>query len=409
MNVVLIILDTLSALHLPELGYFRNTVPHLRPFLEREGFTFFKNAYSTSCWTAPAHASLFTGLYPSEHGVNEVDLKLGEDFYTLAEILSSGGFKTIGISCNGLIIRELGFARGFSHFVQMDRWEIFLRPESFKKFKQLASHWGNFKAIPYWVWKEKSLKEPFEFLLSASYRFLKHKLGIGSTVVRNSRPYTEKAFQLAKNAYRQEERFFLFLNIMETHHRYSPPKPFRGRWSRGRMSRWERTPPRRHYTKGRFPQEVIAHLRDLYDEEILFTEKALYEFLSFAKEDKRKFDSTLWIITSDHGEAFGEGGHMEHMVSLEDANIRIPLWVKLPGHGVFEVRDDLVQINDIFPLVLEAVESPFPYPLSSIPPWSGERKEALAEIPRLDYLASLIKNPQDFRLEAKRIIKKGQP
>ncbi len=408
MNVVLIVLDTLSALHLPQWGYSRNTLPQLSPLLEKEGFVLFKNAYSTSCWTAPAHASIFTGLYPSEHGVNEVDIRLGEDFYTLAEVLSLGGFKTIGISCNGLIIKELGFSRGFSHYVQMSRWEIFLRARSFKKFKEMALENGRLKAIPMWIWKEKSLKEPLQFLLSVFFRTLKHKLGIGPSVVRYSKPYTEKAFELAKKVYSQEEKFFLFLNIMEVHHRYTPPRPFRGTWSRGTMGKWEKRPPRKHYTRERFPREVVDHLRDLYDEEILFTQKVLADFLAFAKEDREKFDSTLWIITSDHGEAFGEGGHMEHMVSLEDPNIRVPLWVKLPGRGGFEEREDLVQVNDLFPLILDVVESPFPHPLSSVSPWKGERREAVAEIPRLDYLVSLIKNPEDFHLVPRRIIKKGQ-
>lgn len=405
-NVVLFVLDTLSAIHLPELGYPRDTVPELREFLQKEGFVFFGNTFSTSCWTSPAHASIFTGLYPSQHGVNEVELKLGEEHYVMAEVLKEAGFDTIGISSNGLIIKELGFSRGFNHFIQLDRWEIFLRPESFKKFKKLQMEVGKWKFIPLWTWREKSLKEPFVFLTGAVTRFLKHKLGIGSTVVRNSKPFTEKAFSLAKKIYREREGFFLFVNIMETHHRYRPPSPYRGTWSNGKMGKWEKIPPRRHYTKGRFPQRVIEHLRDLYDEEILFTQHLLAEFLREAKRDEGKFSRTLWIITSDHGEAFGEGGHLEHMVSLEDSNLRVPLWVKLPGMSRVEMREDLVQLNDLYSLVLEATGSPFPVPKTSLNPFSGKREIALAEIPRLDYIVSLIKEPEDFSLAPRRIIRK---
>ncbi len=406
MNIVLFVLDTLSAIHLPELGYPRDTVPELRGFLEKEGFVFFRNAFSPSCWTSPAHASIFTGLYPSQHGVNEVELKLGKEHYVMAEVLKEAGFDTIGISSNGLIIKELGFSRGFNHFVQLDRWEIFTRPESFKKFKRITLEKGKWKILPYWIWKERSLREPLHFLISATHRFIKHKIGISSTVIRNSKPFTEKAFSLARKIYQETEGFFLFVNIMETHHRYRPPSPYRGTWSRGKMGKWERIPPRRHYTKGRFPQRVIEHLKDLYDEEILFTQHLLTEFLREAKRDEKKFSRTLWIITSDHGEAFGEGGHLEHMVSLEDANLRVPLWIKLPGRTRAEVREDLVQLNDLYSLVLEATESPFPVPKTSVNPFSGERDFALAEIPRLDYITSLIKKPEDFSLMGKRIIRR---
>ncbi len=406
MNIVLFVLDTFSATHLPELGYLRETIPDLRKFLQKEGFAFFHNAFSTSCWTSPAHASLFTGLYPSQHGVNEVDLRLGDEFYLLAEVLKEGGYKTVGISSNGLIIRELGFSRGFSQFIQLDRWEVFLRPESFKKFKKLQGEKGKWKFIPYWIWRERSLREPVLFLLGVAHRFAKHRLGIGSTVVRNSVPFTRRAFSLARRVFREMDGFFLFVNIMETHHRYTPPKPYRGTWSKGKMGKWERIPPRRHYTKARFPQEVINHLRDLYDEEILFTQALVKEFLEYAKEERKKFSNTLWIITSDHGEAFGEGGHLEHVVSMEDANLRIPLWIKLPGKSNPEVIDNLVQINDLYSLILEVSESPFPVPQTSINPFSGRRTEALAEIPRLDYLVSLIKEPGEFSFRKRRIIRK---
>ncbi len=406
MNVILIVLDTFSALHLPEMGYSRDTIPELRRFLQEEGFVFFRNAFSTSCWTSPAHASIFTGLYPSQHGVNEVELKLGKQYYVMAEVLKEAGFDTIGISSNGLIIKELGFSRGFNHFIQLDRWEIFARPESFQKFKRIILQKGRWKIFPYWIWKEKSIREPLLFLISATYRFIKYKMGIGSTVVRNSKPFTEKAFSLARKVYRESERFFLFVNIMEIHHRYRPPRPYRGTWSRAKMGKWEKIPPRKHYTKGRFPQRVIEHLRDLYDEEILFTQHLLAEFLREAKRDGKKFSRTLWIITSDHGEAFGEGGHLEHMVSLEDANLRVPLWIKLPGRARAEEKEDLVQLNDLYALVLEATESPFPVPKTSVNPFSGKRDFALAEIPRLDYMSSLIKRPEDFSLAPKRIIQK---
>ena len=101
-NVVVIVIDTLRADHLPFYGYSKNTTPFLLG-LSQKG-TVFEKTYSTSSWTAPATASIFTSMYPFQHRVvsnmlatlsfNEgltknykIKLnKIPEDIITLAEI-----------------------------------------------------------------------------------------------------------------------------------------------------------------------------------------------------------------------------------------------------------------------------------------------------------------------------------
>lgn len=128
-NIVVILIDTLRADHLPMYGYAKNTSPFLSSLAEKG--TVFERAFSASSWTAPATASIFTGMYPSQHGVitgfaaTKVIQKQGGAIQlnhlpgaaaTMAEYMKAAGFTTIGVADNLNIGHEIGFDRGFKHF-----------------------------------------------------------------------------------------------------------------------------------------------------------------------------------------------------------------------------------------------------------------------------------------------------
>jgi arylsulfatase A-like enzyme len=129
LDVVLVLVDTLRADHLPFYGYARETAPFMAS-LAAKGVVF-ENAFSVSSWTAPAAASLFTGLYPPQHGVvtgliatrrlqkkdPTVQInRLPEGLATLGEVMKQAGYRTFGVSNNANIRGELGFAQGFDRF-----------------------------------------------------------------------------------------------------------------------------------------------------------------------------------------------------------------------------------------------------------------------------------------------------
>jgi arylsulfatase A-like enzyme len=123
-NVVLIVLDTLRADHLPFYGYNKNTAPFLSQLSSKS--IVFENAFSASSYTSPSTASIFTSLYPFQHGVfmgffasrqrkiklNQIPLKIK----TITEILEENGYKTFGIADNINICQEEGFTQGFYKF-----------------------------------------------------------------------------------------------------------------------------------------------------------------------------------------------------------------------------------------------------------------------------------------------------
>jgi arylsulfatase A-like enzyme len=132
-NVVLIVIDTLRADHLPfygyKGGYKKNTAPFLNSLSKKS--VIFKHAFAASSWTAPATASIFTSLYPFQHGVqmgllaikfaqkinpNITINRIPEKIKTITEILKSNGYKTFGISDNLNIGKLEGFTQGFDKF-----------------------------------------------------------------------------------------------------------------------------------------------------------------------------------------------------------------------------------------------------------------------------------------------------
>jgi arylsulfatase A-like enzyme len=102
--VVLVTLDTTRADHLGCYGYAGDTSPNLDRFAERA--VLYERAYSTSSWTTPSHASIFTGLLPMQHGA-DVSLEtrrlrpLGESLTTLAELLAEAGFRNSTVYWEG--------------------------------------------------------------------------------------------------------------------------------------------------------------------------------------------------------------------------------------------------------------------------------------------------------------------
>jgi arylsulfatase A-like enzyme len=128
-NVVLIVIDTLRSDHLPFYGYKKNTAPFLWELSKKS--VVFKNAFSASSWTSPATASIFTSLYPYQHGVLmgllairnaqkiDPDLKVNkipDEIKTITEVLKEIGYQTYGVSDNLNIGKMQGFTQGFDKF-----------------------------------------------------------------------------------------------------------------------------------------------------------------------------------------------------------------------------------------------------------------------------------------------------
>ncbi|MFN3740904.1 MAG: sulfatase, partial [Thermodesulfovibrionales bacterium] len=372
-NIVLIVCDTLGAKHMSLYGYHRKTTPMLERLVEEEGFIVYKNCFATAPWTIPSHASLFTGLYPINHGTFGADVEdyfLDKNLFTLPEVLKSSGYKTIGISNNYLIGHYFGFSKGFDEFIEMDRPFLFkdelIVPER-KKFDKL-------KFVVEKLLSKGYTKKAAAKLINALYR---RAFG---TVNINSYPYTVKTLKLfskrVKTLQNSVSPFFLFVNLMETHDLYKPPLDFQGRFVKCEKAFINKQPTWMNYYTTGFSEATIDKLTGLYDEEVLTLDYILGCMYAELKKSAI-LDNTLFIITSDHGEALGEKKHFGHMFSMYNETLHIPLIVRFPEGWVNDKGEncDLVQLHDIYATILENIDCCMPAPSDSVSLLSSTKRE----------------------------------
>jgi len=302
-NIALIVLDTVRADRIT-CGGGRVATPHIDALCRRG--VFFTRASSTSSWTLPAHASLFTGLYPFQHGATQEHTRLDGGVSTLAEVLGAHGYRTLGVSANPLVSVRSGLARGFDSF---------------------AETWRARRETPYPPAREHPNFRAVERLLA----------------------------QLAPG-----ERFFLFVNYVEAHGPNDPPEPYRSRTLSPRatpelVERASRLGAAAYYLD---PSSIspaeFAVAGELYDGEIAYLDDLVGGLLDALEQSGRLAD-TLVIVTSDHGENLGDHGHFRHVFSLYGSTVRVPLLLLLPGgERAGEVRTESVGLVDVFATVLAA-------------------------------------------------------
>jgi hypothetical protein len=110
-DVLIVVLDTVRAQNVSAYGYQRRTTPYLER-LAAEG-ALFLDATAPSTWSLPAHASLFTGRFPTAHRADLEHRILDDASPTLAEVLAASGYETRCFTANPHISDGFGLTRGF--------------------------------------------------------------------------------------------------------------------------------------------------------------------------------------------------------------------------------------------------------------------------------------------------------
>ncbi len=357
--VILILIDTLRADHLGLYGYPRQTSPHLDSLADVA--TVFERCISPSPWTAPAHASLFTGLFPSSHGVRLMPEKRGggmalrAELQTLAESFQGAGFRTAAAVSNDWLRAGSGFDQGFEAYYHAPRHRFLLAP----------LFWGLLHGLDGFPPLQPLVDRA---LARAAHYFVDHLTF--SELAQASLDWIEQT---------DEEPFFLFLNAMEPHDEYLPPPPFRDRWP-GRLP--QRVPFHELSQaamggKLEIAPRLLDHLLSQYDGEIAYVDAQVGTFLKQLRI-LGLFERSWIVVTSDHGEHFGEHGLLWHRNSVHDALLHVPLIIKRPGQSRGDRIAAPVQLVDIMPMLLAEAGIPIPDGLAGTYP--GDRRATFAEL-----------------------------
>jgi uncharacterized sulfatase len=367
-SIVFVVLDTHRWDRLGCYGYPRGTSPNLDAFAGQA--TLFETGVAPAQWTIPSHASLFSGEPPSVHGALQSDDTLHRRFTTLAEHLRAAGYRTVGFCNNPLVgILDNGLRRGFDAFynyggafpagpvarssgVLRRLWHVAgrsLRKVAGPIQNAFANSGPLFQGaldpfwVPIWTWIA-NFKGNTRRSVRDVARFVEHRLGDG-----RDRPH------------------FLFVNLMETHLPYTPPRPYLERFApsyveggaaRAFMRDFNRraadwfTPPLEPFSE----LEARA-LSEMYDAEVAYQDHLLGQLFEVLDRPEQR-DNTLVVMVGDHGEMLGEHDLMGHAFGVYEELIHVPLIVRFPGQSRGRRVVDPTSITRLFHTTLEAAGIP---------------------------------------------------
>jgi arylsulfatase A-like enzyme len=406
-NLLLIVMDTLRADRVGSYGGEART-----PTIDglAESGTLFERAYSHIAITGPSHSSMFTGLYPFEHGVLNNARILPEDHRTLAETLEDQGWFTAGVISLGVLIRDYGTAQGFR--VYRDSFERDWMKNAAEVTDEALAQVASGLPQPYFLWAHYS--DPHE-------------------------PYTPPGidYPTAGVAFRGEEVAEvtaegrgndLVLDVPPGDHplTFTLRRPQPGEWFRVaavslRSDRvqleapddwivWDNASGSRTYT-ARLPASLhlvnpgdsvetvrlhftfrrrlsIPEVRQRYLQEVEYADRQIGRLLA-ALDDRGLLDNTVIVFTSDHGEGLGDHNHVGHIHQVYDTLIRVPLIMAARSGLPRGLRvPDAVSLVDLFPTVAEILGVDGPVPASGrslVPLLEGETmpaRDILAETHR---------------------------
>ncbi|HVS19128.1 MAG TPA: sulfatase [Planctomycetota bacterium] len=324
-NVLLFVIDTLRADHLSCYGHQRPTSPNIDRFAADA--LRFEEVWAPSPRTVASHASLFTSTTPAEHGVwNEPgpgeerdDFKaLTPNAICLAEVLESASYQTLGVADGGWLQIDRGLAQGFSV------WDTAYEGVD-NRVARALEHLA-----------ERDRRRPF-FLFLHTYQVHTPLLPSDEALAPFDNGYSgvlRDALAKAREASTERKGAALLRGVHEEF--FVPLEPAYG------------------------PEDVEFLLR-LYDAEIATVDRAFARLLE-GLEQLDDLANTIVVITSDHGQEFGEHGTFDH-AQVYDENLLVPLIVRLPdGHRADArgVRSEPVALIDVMPTLLAELGLPVP-------------------------------------------------
>jgi arylsulfatase A-like enzyme len=363
-DVLVVVMDCVRA-----SDFVGGTDPVRMPFTEslRPRSIVFPRAASVAPWTLPSHASLFTGLYPWEHGCHgRRHLYLSDQYPRLAGALSQAGYSTLSLSANPIIGPEYGLVAGFESAAWGEWWEQVHRHRGGPR-----GALGTIPGVPPSGSTAPRRRDRLGRTLKTMATRVPATLSLGEAVMRRLRPdpdfpvggmspWVERLLSRWLASQPRGRPTFCFINLIDAHEPYTLDPSECTRW-------------REWWASMRIPQDVLAllgspegvppadlaRLHTLYRRSLRTLDDRLRRIVTIYQEAGR-WPGTLLFLTSDHGQAFGEHGMVWHGVRTDEEMLRVPLWLRLPEDRLGGVTGQgWASPLDILPTTMEALHLPW--------------------------------------------------
>jgi len=355
-NVILITIDSLRKDHCSCYGYWRKTTPFLDSLAE-SGIKF-NYTFSNGPLTPRAFPSILCGATTFEGKVNDIQSNfLPKNLITIAQKLQKKGYYCAAFqSGNPFISRFYGYDRGFNEFLDYLPYSSNLTRKESNKDK-LKKYLKSF--IKRRKWLERRIR-----LLIMKKEYFKRLKQIKSDdlpFIRGIKINKDINFWLRN--YNKHKPLFLWIHYMDVHQPHFPQEDIRKKlgvkkYSIHKLAKyWAEINNRIINNK-----EQIRELIDLYDCEIRYEDECLKNLFNIFKNNNIHKYNSSFIITSDHGDEFGEHGGLGHELKLYNEMLKVPLIIY--GKDVKNysyVSNELIELKSIPDLILSFANSQFEY------------------------------------------------
>ena len=332
-SVVVVVLDTVRQDHLSTYGYGPATSPGLTEIARYA--TRYTNAFADSSWSLPSHASLLTGLRPDQHGAHRAivsleqspaesdqtrlviePLPLRDEFTTLAEIAQEEGYETVLVAANSaFLIAAYGLTQGFGYVDNRARVTRPVEPVSAPFFRSRG-------------WYERLINNVYP-----AKQIVAH---FGDWLAARSDP---------------QRPFFALLNMMDAHEyeNGASATSLRGLGGVG-----------------------VTGAIDSYDARIRIMDDAVGQLIDTMRQGG--VGQYMLVVTSAHGEDFGDHGDTGHGLPVYDSQVRIPLIVRTPGQRQGGIDERAISLSRVFNIVASQIQ-----PAVYDAPSQEQRRGAIAQ------------------------------
>lgn len=335
-NCVLLTIDSLRADH---ATHESGLMPQLTKYAA-SGIRFTRT-YSNGYSTPISFPTILTGTYADHYGGHEY---MSDDRPFLAAKFQAAGYETAGFHTNPHLRKVKNYDNGFGTYEDFDDGA-----DDLSKLRYLITQNIDSSSTIY-----KWLKRIYHFVRTSS----------GNTDYTKASQLNEKALNWLDQEYNEKNPFFLWIHYMDVHYPFYPPDEFlsgqaisnkRAISVNGKM----------HEEDAELSDAEADDLKALYQGEVRYMDDHIGKLIDYLKK-RDLFDETVFIITSDHGELFGEHGLFGHPPSGYEESFNIPFLMFGPGVPSGQRVDQLSSLSDLPPTVSDLFD------LDTDPDWEGE-------------------------------------